>query len=145
MKIIICFILVCFLFPSSNIKQNGEDWESWSFTKKVGYVEGFFDGFDTYELLLSKTIKMEKKRDPYWLPPLIITILNKNSENYIDSVKKYDSIEFSKRLDGFYHEPDNYGIFIMDAIKILNLRQLGNGKAADIYLIECQKKYLKDK
>ena len=99
----------------------------------------------TYEALLSNTIKMEKKRDPYWLPPLIVTILNKNSKNHIDSVRKFDSTEFSKRLDGFYYEPDNYGIFIMDAIKILNLRELGNGKEADLFLIQCQKKYLKDK
>jgi len=145
MRIINYFILVSFLFPTDNIKQDGEDWKSWNFNRKIGYVDGFFDGFNTYEFLLSNTIKMEKERDPYWLPPLIITILNKNSKNHVDSVRKFDSIEFSKRLDGFYHEPDNYGIFIMDAIKILNLREFGSGKEADVFLIECQKKYLKDK
>jgi len=145
MRIINYFILVGFLFSENNINQNGEDWKSWSFSRKIGYVDGFFDGFNTYESLLSNTIKIEKKRDPYWLPPLIVTILNKNSKNHIDSVRKFDSTEFSKRLDGFYYEPDNYGIFIMDAIKILNLRELGNGKEANLFLIQCQKKYLQDK
>ena len=78
------------------------------------------------------------------MPPLIITILNNNSEEYVESIKKFDSIELSKRLDGFYHEPDNFGINITDAIKILNLRELGKGIIADNFLIECQKKYLKD-
>ena len=145
MKYILHLTFIGFLFSSNHLSQDGEDWKSWKFTRKVGYVDGFLDGFNTYESLLDETIGMEKKRDQYWLPPLIVTILNNNSEDYIKSVKGYDSIEFAKRLDGFYYEPDNYGIEITDAIKILNLRELGKGKVADIFLIECQKRYLKDK
>ena len=145
MKNIAFLFLINFLFCTDYIVQNGEDWKAWGFVRKVGYVNGFLDGFNTYEVLLDNTIKMEKNRDSYWLPPLIITILNNNSEEYVESIKKFDSIELSKRLDGFYHEPDNFGINITDAIKILNLRELGKGKIADNYLIECQKKYLKDK
>ena len=109
------------------------------------FKPGFFDGFETYETLLDETIDMEIKRDPYWLHPLVITILNDNSRNYTDAISKFDSIELSKRLDAFYYEPDNYGISIVNAMKILNLRELGSGKEADTFLLECQKKYLKGK
>ena len=145
MKNISFLIIISFLFSSDYINQNGEDWKSWIFVKKVGYVNGFLDGFNTYEILLDNSVKMEQDRDPYWLSPLIITLLNKNSEEYVESIKNFDSIEFAKRLDGFYYEPDNFGINITDAIKILNLRELGKGKVADDFLIECQKKYLKGK
>ena len=145
MNFIFYSILLGFAFSFNNVNLNGESWKTWTFPQKVGYVNGFFDGFDTYESLLNKTIEMEKKRDPYWLPPLVITILNKNSINYTESIKEFNSQEFAQRLDGFYYEPDNYGIKIINAIKILNLREYGKGKEADVFLIECQKKYLKGK
>ena len=145
MKRIIYIILLGFIFSSEVKNLNGNDWKSWNFSNKIGYVNGFFDGFETYETLLDETIDMEIKRDPYWLHPLVITILNDNSRNYTDAISKFDSIELSKRLDAFYYEPDNYGISIVNAMKILNLRELGSGKEADTFLLECQKKYLKGK
>ena len=71
-------------------------------------MEGFLEGFNTFDNLLDETIDIEKNRDPYWLPPLVITILNTSSENNITKVAQYKSLELSKRIDGFYFEPDNY-------------------------------------
>ena len=45
MKNILYLILIGFLFSSNNLSQNGENWKSWEFTRKVGYVDGFLDGF----------------------------------------------------------------------------------------------------
>tara|TARA_Y100001968_G_scaffold331361_1_gene385796 strand:+ start:1735 stop:2172 length:438 start_codon:yes stop_codon:yes gene_type:complete len=145
MRVFSFLILIAFSFPSEFLHQNGENWKTWKFDRKVGYVDGFLDGFDSYETLLDNTIEMEKRRDPYWLPPLVITVLKNNSEDHINSVKEFDSIELAKRLDGFYYEPDNFGIKITDAIKILNLRKIGKGKIADDFIIDCQKKYLQGK
>ena len=50
MKNISFLIFISILFPSDNIVQNGKDWESWAFVRKVGYVNGFLDGFNTYEV-----------------------------------------------------------------------------------------------
>ena len=99
MKRIIYIILLGSIFSSEFKNLNGNDWKSWNFSNKIGYVNGFFDGFETYETLLDETIDMEIKRDPYWLHPLVITILNDNSRNYTDAISKFDSIELSKRLD----------------------------------------------
>ena len=145
MKYISFIIIINFLFSLNNYSSNGEDWKSWNYNRKVGYVNGYIDGFSTYNNLLDETMKNEKNRDPYWLPPLIITILNSNSKDHSINLKEFDSIELSKHLDGFYYEPDNYGIKVINAIKILNLRQSGRGSIADKFLLECQKKYLKDK
>ena len=35
---------------------------------------------------------MEQNRDPYWLPPLVVTILNNNKEEYIKSLSLADGM-----------------------------------------------------
>ena len=145
MKIIYLVLVFNFLYSSNGPVLNGDIWKTWTFVGKVGYVDGFLDGFNTYENLLDNIVLLEKKRDPYWLPPLFITILKNYSIDYLQSVNDFDSVELAKRIDAFYYDPDNFGIKINDAIKILNLREIGKGKVADDFLLECQKKYLKDK
>ena len=136
-------IIINFVFSGEITNFNGEDWKNWNLNRKVGFIDGFLNGYLTYNSLVDSTKNIEKKRNIYWLPPLIITMLDSYSEENITKISEFESVELTKRLDAFYYEPDNYGIGINNALKIINLREIGKAKAAEDFILNCQKKYLK--
>ena len=136
-------IIINFVISGEITNFNGEDWKNWNLNRKVGFVDGFLQGYLTFNSLVDSTKNIEKKRNIYWLPPLIITMLDSYSEENITKISEFESIELTKRLDAFYYEPDNYGIAINNALKIINLREMGKGKVAEDFILDCQKKYLK--
>ena len=142
-KNIILIIVLNFIIAGETTNINGENWKSWNLNRKVGFIDGFINGYLTYSSLVDSAKNIEKKRNIYWLPPLIITMLESYSEENIKKISEFESVELTKRLDAFYYEPDNYGIAINNAIKIVNLREMGKGKIAEDFILDCQKKYLK--
>ena len=82
-----------------------------------------------------------KSRSLLFLPEQFL--LWSYSEENITKISEFESVELTKRLDAFYYEPDNYGIGINNALKIINLREIGKAKAAEDFILNCQKKYLK--
>ena len=136
-------IIINFVFSGEITNFNGEDWKNWNLNRKVGFVDGFLHGYLTFNSLVDSTKNIEKKRNIYWLPPLIITMLDSYSEENITMISEFESVQLTKRLDAFYYEPDNYGISINNALKIINLREMGKGKVAEDFILDCQKKYLK--
>tara|TARA_Y100001935_G_C17274548_1_gene493915 strand:+ start:528 stop:968 length:441 start_codon:yes stop_codon:yes gene_type:complete len=142
-KNIILIIVLNFIIAGETTNINGENWKSWNLNRKVGFIDGFINGYLTYSSLVDSAKNIEKKRNIYWFPPLIITMLESYSEENITKISKFESVELTKRLDAFYYEPDNYGIAINNAIKIVNLREMGKGKIAEDFILDCQKKYLK--
>jgi len=136
-------IIINFVISAEITSFNGEDWKNWNLNRKVGFVDGFLNGYLTFNSLVDSTKNIEKKRNIYWLPPLIITMLDSYSQENITKISEFESIELTKRLDAFYYEPDNYGIAINNALKIINLRAMGKGKVAEDFILDCQKKYLK--
>ena len=142
-KNIILIIVLNFVIAGETTNFNGEDWKNWNLNRKVGFIDGFINGYLTFNSLVDSSKKIEKKRNIYWLPPLIITMLDSYSEENIKKISEFESVELTKRLDAFYYEPDNYGIEINNAIKIINLREMGKGRIAEDFILDCQKKYLK--
>lgn len=138
-------LLVGLVFSQTVATVAGYDWTGWHESTKIGYINGFFSGLAGFEIALSEAESMEKERNPYWHAPLVVDITRANSGEYSSFLNTLTGKEIVQRVDGFYTEPDNIGIRIQDAFRVINLRGAGNTEKGDHLLIQFQKEYLKGK
>ncbi len=136
-------LIVGSIFSQTISDINGYEWSSWTFSQKSGYVNGFYGGLEGYERVVMQSETEMKDRDQYWHPPMIILLIKETSAEYSSFLKNITIEELIKRIDGFYIEPDNKGIKLYNALRIINLRSDGQSERGDILLLKFQKEYLK--
>jgi len=131
------------LFSQTISDINGYDWGSWNFSQKSGYINGFYGGLEGYERVVTLSEAELKGRDQYWHPPLIIVLIKETSAEYSSFLKNLTIEELIAMIDGFYIDPDNKGIRLYNALRIINLRSDSQSERGDLLLLEFQKEYLK--
>lgn len=136
-------LIVGSIFSQTISDINGYEWSSWTFSQKSGYVNGFYGGLEGYERVVMQSETEMKDRDQYWHPPMIILLIKEKSGEYSSFLKNITIEELIKRIDGFYIEPDNKGIKLYNALRIINLRSDGQSERGDLLLLKFQKEYLK--
>jgi len=143
-KYILPFIIGS-LFSQTVSDVNGYEWSGWNIYQKSGYINGFYGGLEGYNRVVIWSEMELKERDQYWHRPLIVDLIKTTSDEYSSFLKNTTAEELIQRLDGFYTEPDNHGIHIYNAIRIINLRLDGKSERGDLLLLKFQKEYLKGK
>ena len=138
-------LIIGLLFSQSISDLNGYDWSSWNVSQKSGYINGFYGGLEGYDRVVIWSEIELKERDQYWHSPLIIDLIKATSAEYSSFLRNLTTEELIQRINGFYKEPDNNGIKIYNALRIINLRSDGKSERGDLLLLKFQREYLKDR
>lgn len=144
-KSVLLAVLIGVAFSQTVSSVSGFDWMEWHSYTKLGYASGFFSGMNGYKSAVDEAESTQKERNSYWLTPLVVDITRANADEYSSFLNALSVEEIVKRVDGFYTDPDNSGIQLVDAFRVINLRADGNSERADRLLIQFQREYLKGK
>ena len=147
MRITIIAAIIISLVFCEDIKQvyNGTDWTTWNKSRKETFVVAFQSALTVAKEQLNKIVMDEQKDDQFFYKPIFIGLYENNLKEYSNLNKPINIAEKISLLDGFYKEHDNELVSLVAAIKITNLRQIGQGSRADRYLNQTHREIFKGK
>ena len=121
---------------------DGNHWTRWEPARRLAYLSGFYAGLKADRAVFDKAERGQDRGQPGISDPLVSGLYKWERTEYYSRQIRYDFKMMARLIDVFYTDPDNMGIPVPDALRIIMLRADQAIQRADYLLMLGRRKAL---
>ena len=121
---------------------DGSHWTRWEPARRLAYLTGFYAGLKADRAVFDQAERGQDRSQPGISDPLVTGLYKLERTEYYSREIRYDFKMMARLIDVFYTDPDNLGIPLPDALRIVMLRSSKAVQRADYLLMMARRKAL---
>ena len=121
---------------------DGSHWTRWEPTRRLAYLSGFYAGLKADRAVFDRAERGQARGQPGISDPLVSGLYKLERAEYYSREIRYDFKMMARLIDVFYTDPDNMGIPVPDALRIIMLRADKSIQRAEYLLMMGRRKAL---